>query len=248
MKSSLCLANVYFKSLHAQIVGSLWDSARQSRSSAILLKLVCLIVYLGAAGNTFSRPNSTIIAKLPQSCLDVSASSRETSRLIQGVVSRPSAQTYHALGESFAEINEFTCSIAAYELALKLDPRSWQTRQNLGLTLIQTGDLRRAASELRDVIRQQPDSHLAHSGLGLALESFGELTPAREEFEAAVRISPHFALGYYNLAHVASAENHFAAAVFYAEKAVSLDPREPAYQLALGIAYSQDQKFERSIE
>src|SRR5262245_20596924 len=247
MKCSLCLAKVYLKSPNAKMVNSFGDCARQSRSTAMFLTLLCLVVYLGATGNLFSTPHSTVSANLPQPCLDLSAASRETSRLIQGAVSQPSAQTYHALGESFAEINEFTCSIAAYELAVKLDPRSWRTRQNLVLTLIQTGDLRRAASELRDVIRQQPDSHLAHNGLGLALESFGELTPAREEFEAAVRISPRFALGYYNLAYVASTENHFAAAVFYAAKAVSLDPREPAYQLALGIAYSQDQKFERSI-
>ena len=81
------------------------------------------------------------ITSLPQSCVELTTASREASRLMQSAIARPSATVYQTLGESFAEINEFACSISAYELALKLDPHSWQTRQNLGLTLIQTGEL-----------------------------------------------------------------------------------------------------------
>ena len=74
------------------------------------------------------------------------------------------------------------------------------------------------------------------------------LEGAREEYENAVALNPRFALGYYNLAHVASEEKRFNAAVFYSQKAVGLDPGQPSYQLALGIAYSEDGKFQKSVD
>ena len=43
-------------------------------------------------------------------------------------------------------------------------------------------------------------------------------------------------------------QKRFSAAVFYSQKAVSLDTQEPAYQLALGIAYSEEGKIENSIQ
>ena len=125
-----------------------------ARACVFILTTLGLMVY--AVADLLSAQSPNQITNLPPSCVELTTASREASRLMQSAISRPSATVYHTLGESFAENNEFACSISAYELALKLDPHSWQTRQNLGLTLIQTGDLSRAARELREVVRQQP--------------------------------------------------------------------------------------------
>ncbi len=190
----------------------------------------------------------TGISSLPQSCQTFGKSSPEISELLLSIASRPSSDSYHALGEGFAQQNQIPCAIAAYKLALELDPRAWNVRYSLALTLLQTGDSDRAARELRTVIGQEPNSFMAHNALGLALEERGELEGAREEYGQAVRLNSSFALGYYNLAHVLSMQKRFSAAVFYSQKAVSLDTQEPAYQLALGIAYSEEGKIENSIQ
>ncbi len=146
---------------------------RRRRACVFILRTLCFGLMVQAVA-LLTAQSLNQITNLPQSCVELTTASREGSRLMQSAISRPSATVYHNLGESFADNNEFACSISAYELALKLDPHSWQTRQSLGLTLIQTGDLSRAARELRKVVRQQPKSHLAHNGSWLG---FGRLRP-----------------------------------------------------------------------
>ena len=119
-----------------------------------ILTTLGLMVY--AVADLLSAQSPNQLTNLAPSCVELTTASREASRLMQSAISRPSVAVYRTLGESFADISEFACSISAYELALKLDPHSWQTRQSLGLTLIQAGNLSRAARELREVVRQQP--------------------------------------------------------------------------------------------
>ncbi len=192
----------------------LWTRTR------LLLLFLLGVATCEAWGNpsVFTISLLTGISSLPQSCQTFGRSSPEISELLLSTTSRPSSDSYHALGESFARQNQIPCAIAAYKLALELDPRAWNIRYSLALALLQTGDSDRAARELRSVIGQEPDSFMAHNALGLALEALGELEAAREEYEQAVRLNSSFALGYYNLAHVLSMQKRFSAAVFYSQK------------------------------
>lgn len=183
---------------------------------------------------------------LPNSCRALGNSSSELFELIAKAAARPSS--YDAVAQAFAERNELACAIAAYEVALDFQPTMWQTRYALGVTLLQAGRSAQAVRELRAVLQRVPDSFLAHNALGLALENLTDLEGACEEYEKAVTLNTGFALGYYNLAHVASEEKRFSAAVFYSQRAVDLDPEQPSYQLALGIAYSEDGKFQQSAD
>jgi tetratricopeptide (TPR) repeat protein len=184
---------------------------------------------------------------LPTSCRALGSSSPEISVLIARATSQPSAGSYDSLGQFLAQRNQFPCAIAAYQLALNLDPGNWNTRYALATTLLRSGHSRRAITELQEVLRRQPDSFMVHNALGLAFEKLGNLDAAREEYENAVTQNPRFARGYYNLAHLASMKKRFAAAVFYANKSLALDPGQPRYQLALGIAYSEDGKFAQAV-
>ena len=98
----------------------------------------------------------------------------------------PSAASYDALGQAFAEQNSLPCAVAAYEVALDFDPRRWRTRYALGVTLLPLDDSNRAIKELRVVLEQAPDYYLAHNGLGVAYENLANLEDAREEYEKAV--------------------------------------------------------------
>src|SRR5262245_51796475 len=119
-----------------QEVKGILSCHRDHRVGAHVIHLTTLfsLMCCGTA-NLVCAQSSPHTMSLPPSCVKLATSSREASQLMQSAGSRPSATAYHSLGESFADINEFACSISAYELALKLDPHSWQIRQSLGLTL-----------------------------------------------------------------------------------------------------------------
>jgi tetratricopeptide (TPR) repeat protein len=229
---------------------------RSPNQKARIYAWVGLSLLLGSFGNSdtsatpspFGFSNPKLARSLSDSCQALGNSSSQIAELIAKAASFPSGASYDALGQAFAEQNIPTCAISAFEVGLDFDPRMWRTRYTMAVTLLQLGDSKRAISELHAVLEQAPDSFMAHNALGLALENLTNLEGAREEYEKAVILNPHFALGYYNLAHLASAEGRFSAAVFYSQKAVNLDPQEPTYQSALGIALSQDGKFQESID
>src|SRR2546426_10340146 len=83
-------------------------------------------------------------------------SCRGPAELEKAIASQPSAGAYNALGAYFAQRNQFSCAISAFEKALQRDTDSWETRYNLSLALMQKGNQKRAAQELRQVVSQKP--------------------------------------------------------------------------------------------
>jgi hypothetical protein len=63
-------------------------------------------------------------------------------------------------------------------------------RVTLGRTLLESGDLAAARTELETVLRTVPDNILAERYLGECLEAQGDLAGAREHYEAALALAP----------------------------------------------------------
>ena len=103
------------------------------------LRLPVLIAFLSLSLHAAQNPST---CKGPQ-------------ELEQAIANQPSAGAYNALGAHFAQRNEYGCAIPAFDKALQLDAKSWETRYNLGLALLQKGDRTRAARELREVVTQR---------------------------------------------------------------------------------------------
>ena len=68
------------------------------------------------------------VRSLPKSCQTLGNSSSQISEFITKSFSRPSGDSFDALGQSFAQHNHLRCAIAAYEVALDFDPDMWRTR------------------------------------------------------------------------------------------------------------------------
>jgi tetratricopeptide (TPR) repeat protein len=73
------------------------------------------------------------------SVLPTSCQASGKPELLRAVAESPSAAAYQELGEFYAEQNNLDCAISAFDLALKLDSRAWETRYSLSLTLLQKG-------------------------------------------------------------------------------------------------------------
>jgi tetratricopeptide (TPR) repeat protein len=142
----------------------------------------------------------------------------------------------------FAKQQQYACAVPAFEGALRLNPKPWEAHYNLALALIQTGDRRRAASELRTVILQKPDYPPARNAWGLLLQSSGELDAAAEQFKDALRIDPHSPYSAFNLAQVFQSQRKFAAQVYYLRQTLASNPpKDLEFQSRLALAAALDQ-------
>lgn len=112
----------------------------------------------------------------------------------------------------------------------------WHRRR--GRALLEAGDARPAAEELRLALAAAPSAE-AHDDLGLALQQLGEPAAAVEQHRAALALRPRFAGALANLAAALAetgAEDEAAAA---AERALEIDPAETAAALTLGTLHQR---------
>jgi len=111
-------------------------------------------------------PVLALAAQEPRAC-------RGPAELEQIIASHPSAGAYDALGAYFGQRRQFPCAFTAFELALRLEPNSWEARYNLALALLESGNAERALRELRVAARLRPATPLTHTTLGMALGELG---------------------------------------------------------------------------
>ncbi len=105
------------------------------------------------------------------------------------------AGAYNALGAWFAKRQLNSCAISSFESALRADANSWEARYNLGLALVQSGQLQRAADELNKLVKQKPDLAQGYLALGVALQDLGDLQGSEAQLHKALALEPKSAGG-----------------------------------------------------
>ncbi len=73
---------------------------------------------------------------------------------------------------------------------MRREPNFAEAHNNLGLVLLQAGDLRKAQAEFSEAVRLKPGYAEAHYNLAIALKQDGKEEAASAEFEKAFQISP----------------------------------------------------------
>ena len=187
---------------------------------------------------------------LPSGCLEAGKKSQEISRLLTTVSNHPSAPAFNVLGILYGRKKQPSCAVAAFRLAIRLDPSLSEAHYNLALALVPQGDLPSAANELRAASKQKPDMFLAHNALGLVLQKRGDLDGAVEEFQTALKIKPEFAYAAANLASVLHLQKKYPAEILYLHQALGINhPRDLDYglRLSLGLAYEANGNNDEAI-
>ena len=155
--------------------------------------------------------------------------------------SRPTASAFNAAGAYFAQHQQLSCAISAFESALRLEPGSWEGHYNLGLALIEKGEVARAAKELRVVVREHPE---ARTALGSALVRLKQPQAAEAEFRAVVKADPRNVFALQQLTELLINQGRYTAAITFLLGA----PKDPVLQTNLAIAYAQNGKGEDSLK
>jgi len=124
---------------------------------------------------------------------------------------------------------------AAFDKALKLNPREAEAHKYLGLIADQAGDLQTAARHFAEAARLAPASASARNNYGVILLRLGRAREAAAEFEASLRADPQQPNALVNLAQIrftsGTAEDLRAAADLFARA----DRIEPDAEIARAL-------------
>ena len=128
---------------------------------------------------------------------------------------------------------------AAFEEALRLNPKDARALNDLGFLLEQAGELAGAAELYRRAVDVRPEFTLARTNLGELLAKQGDLAGAVREYEQAAKDAPQSSECQYNLArHLAAAGRTEEALATY-RKTVTLNPKDVRAWNNLGLLLAQ---------
>ena len=172
-------------------------------------------------------------AELPPACKGPTA-------LTKAMHDTPSASVYDAAGAFFADNENLKCALAAFQEAVRLEPRSAEAHYDLAVLLARMEQLPEAAKEFRLALENKPDMAMAHSSLGSVLSDMGENVQAEAEFREALKADPKSVFALDHLAQALVAQRRYDAAIRYWQEALALQPGSQDITLALATAIYQD--------
>lgn len=127
-------------------------------------------------------------------------------------------------------------AVSAYEKAIKLEPKLFPARLNLGILLVFMNRPADALPHLKEAVALRPGDARAHLYLGRAENLTGNKTGAEAELQAAARLQPTSAAAFLELGQLDFRQKDYAGARDAFEKAATLDPNLAEAELGAGIS------------
>ncbi len=134
------------------------------------------------------------------------------------------ARVYYYLGLTQKHFGESDAAIASYEKALSIDPELADARINLGLALLDKGDLKNAEAQLSICLKANPDASDANFNYGLVQEAVGNFELAKKHYNKAMELDPNDPSPLFGLGDLERKSKKPDAALNYYNKALELAP------------------------
>jgi tetratricopeptide (TPR) repeat protein len=151
---------------------------------------------------------------------------------------RSSAQAYQNVATSYRDVKDWDNAIAAYEMAIKRDPKFSSPYNDLAVALHEKGDLEGAKARLKQARDLAPDNWVAYSNLG---HLFRDKDPdtALEAYKKLVFLRPNDAAAFADLGTLlAHRGDHKGAADAY-RKAIAIEGNRAAAHVNLSNCLSR---------
>jgi tetratricopeptide (TPR) repeat protein len=232
------------------ILQTLKDPSPLVRSAAAAALANCAMpqaqdALLEAAGDDFRlvRVNAAMaLSRIPGLTLQAEGQKKlekATEEYLASLQSRPDLWSSHYnLGNYHLNRGQLSLAMAAYETALKLEPRSIPTLVNASMAQARMGNVEKAESFLRKALEVDPGSAEANFNLGLLRGEQKNFSEAEKQLRAALKADPQMAEAAYNLG-VLLAKDRPDEAIQYCRKAYELRPENPKYGYTLAFYLNQ---------
>jgi tetratricopeptide (TPR) repeat protein len=169
---------------------------------------------------------------------------KATGEYLDSLTARPDQWSSHYnLGNYYLNRGEVKQALAAYDTALKIEPRAAMVMVNAAMAYAKMGAPDRAEKSLVKAIKIAPDNAAAHFNLGLLKAEENRGKEAERELREALRLDPKMAPAAYNLC-ILTAKDRPAAALSWCKKAVELNPQEPKYAFTLAFYQKERKDFQ----
>lgn len=169
---------------------------------------------------------SPALAQLPSTCKPPAAAESAPA-------GTPQAKVYDAVGVWFAQEGDLSCSVAAFEQALRLEPHSAEAHFDLGLVRQRQEQPTAAAKEFQLALQYDPKLLEARCALGSVLP---DPASGEDEFRKALEANPQLVCALDGMAQALASEKRYDAAMDYWRRAVRIQPGAPDLQLSLATA------------
>ncbi len=162
-----------------------------------------------------------------------------TGEYLASLTARPDQWTSHYnLGNYYLNRGEIKEALAAYDTALKIEPRAAMVMVNAAMAYARMGAPDQAGKSLAQAIKIAPDNAAARFNLGLLRAEQHRGREAERELREAFRLDPKLAPAAYNLC-ILKAKDRPKEALAWCQKAVELDPQEPKYAYTLAFCQKE---------
>ncbi|MBD2072115.1 CHAT domain-containing protein [Leptolyngbya sp. FACHB-671] len=165
---------------------------------------------------------------------------------------------YINLGRALGNQGKHEEAIAAYEIALELNPTLGTTYNNLGNSLRSLERLEEATEAYRRAIELTPTLVVAYNNLGFVLTQLGRPEEAREVYDRVNAIDPRLialrepdnatAEDYNTLGRVLRSQNRREEAITAYTRAIELNNQLAAAYNNRGVAYAELEQIDAAIE
>ena len=130
-------------------------------------------------------------------------------------------------------------AIAQYQKALEINPNDAEAHYNLGIALLQKGQVDEAMVQFQKALEINPNYAEAHNNLGLVLFQKGQVDEAIAQYQKALEINPDYAAAHYNLGNALLQKGQLDEAIAQFQKALEINPDYAEAHINLGCSLSK---------
>src|SRR6266705_4152468 len=134
-----------------------------------------------------------------------------------------------------------------WRTTLARNPECWMAHTNLGIVLLQKGQLNDGIAHYRAALRMQPDSWDAEYNLGTALLAQGKVDEAIFHCERAVAMEPNDPDGQVSLGNALLEKKRIDEAIIHYQKATAIWPDHFLARYSLGRAFVEKGELDTAI-
>jgi tetratricopeptide (TPR) repeat protein len=161
---------------------------------------------------------------------------RATGEFQEAMAARPDDwASYANLGAFEMDRGDFESSVAAYENAIKLEPRMVAPMVSAAMAYANLKQLDKAETLLRRALKAEPENAAANFNLGLLLAETERRDEAEKSLRTALKADPQLAAAAYNLGVILGEKKDLAGAIQWCRKAHELRPDDAKYTQTLAV-------------
>ncbi len=152
------------------------------------------------------------------------------------------------VAQIYLKQGEYKKAIIEYRNALKLEPKSVELHNNLGIAYQKDQQFEEALKAFQTALQLNPNYAQTYNNMGNVYESLGDFQNAQKYYERAIELKPDLADAYNNLGILYGKQGNLERSVKILKQALKI---KPDYYIALnnlGIAYLQMGKSQQAIK